>query len=117
PDGWVPEQKITVEEAVRAYTLGSARAEFTDTIKGSLTPGKLADLVILSDDIFSIPPTAIEKARVLLTLMGGRIVFDAEKSALCANRHAECSPASLSGVTLWNLATTRNLPPPALSNH
>jgi predicted amidohydrolase YtcJ len=82
PDGWVPEQKITVEEAVRAYTLGSARAEFTDTIKGSLTPGKLADLVILSDDIFSIPPTAIEKARVLLTLMGGRIVFDAEKSAL-----------------------------------
>ena len=79
PDGWVPEQKITVEEAVRAFTLGSARAEFTDTAKGSLTPGKLADLVVLSDDLFSIPPTAIEKARVVLTVMDGRIVFDAKE--------------------------------------
>ncbi len=78
-DGWVPEQKITVEEAVRAYTVGSARAEFTDTVKGSLAPGKLADLVMLSDDLFSIPPTAIEKARVVLTVMDGRIVFDANE--------------------------------------
>jgi predicted amidohydrolase YtcJ len=77
PGGWVPEQKITVEEAVRAYTVGSARAEFTEAVKGSLTPGKLADVVMLSDDLFSIPPTDIEKAHVLLTVMDGRIVFDA----------------------------------------
>lgn len=77
PDGWVPEQKITVEEAVRAYTMGSARAEFTDAVKGSLTPGKLAELVMLNDDFFSIPPTDIEKARVLLTAMDGRIIFEA----------------------------------------
>ncbi|MFO1063180.1 MAG: amidohydrolase [Pirellulales bacterium] len=55
PDGWVPEQKITVEEAVRAYTLGSAYAEFTEQDKGSLAVGKLVDLVILSDNLFTIP--------------------------------------------------------------
>ena len=53
PNGWVPEQKITVEEAVKAYTMGAAYASFEDGIKGSLEPGKLADLVVLSDDIFA----------------------------------------------------------------
>src|SRR3546814_2017437 len=53
PDGWVPEQKISVAEAVRAYTAGSAYAEGQDAVKGTLEPGKLADLVVLSDDIFA----------------------------------------------------------------
>jgi hypothetical protein len=75
PDGWVPEQKITVEEAVRAYTLGSAYAEFAEGAKGTIVPGKLADLVILDQDIFKIAPTEIEKARVELTIMDGDIVF------------------------------------------
>src|SRR5205823_12091772 len=54
PDGWVPEQKITVAEAVEGYTLGSAYAEFQEKEKGTISAGKLADVVLLSDDIFSI---------------------------------------------------------------
>ncbi|MDQ3666491.1 MAG: amidohydrolase [Acidobacteriota bacterium] len=75
PQGWVPEQKISVGEAVRAYTMGSAYAEFQDEAKGSITPGKLADLVMLSRDIFKIDPTAIEKVKVVLTIVDGRVVF------------------------------------------
>ncbi len=77
PEGWVPEQKITVEEAVRAYTIGAAFAEFQDRVKGTLAPGKLADLVVLDRDIFAISATEIEQARVLCTVMGGRVVFGA----------------------------------------
>jgi len=80
PDGWVPEEKISVEQAVRAYTVGSAFAEFQDHVKGTLTPGKLADVVILDRDIFAIPPTEIDQARVVCTIMDGRVVFDAEPS-------------------------------------
>jgi predicted amidohydrolase YtcJ len=76
PDGWIPSQKITVDEAVRAYTVGSAYAEFADSVKGSLAPGKLADLIIVDRDIYS--GTEIDKARVLLTIMDGRIVFGQE---------------------------------------
>ena len=76
PGGWVPEQKITVEEAVRAYTVGSAYAEFADERKGTLTVGKLADIVILSRDIFRIDPVEIEKTRVTMTIMDGRIVYE-----------------------------------------
>ncbi|HUE83123.1 MAG TPA: amidohydrolase, partial [Pyrinomonadaceae bacterium] len=74
--GWIPEQKISVEESVRAYTLGSAYAEFADHIKGSITPGKLADLVMLSRDIFKIDSKDIEKVKVVLTVVDGRIVYE-----------------------------------------
>lgn len=74
--GWVPEQKISVEEAVRAYTVGSAYAEFQETVKGTITPGKLADLVILSRDIFKIDPKEIENVKVVLTLVDGRVVYE-----------------------------------------
>jgi predicted amidohydrolase YtcJ len=76
PGGWVPEQKITVEEAVRAYTFGSAYAEFAENAKGAITPGKLADFVILSRDIFRIEPAEIENVRVTMTIMGGRVVYE-----------------------------------------
>jgi hypothetical protein len=75
PQGWIPEQKISVEEAVRAYTVGSAYAEFQDGMKGSITPGKLADLVMLSRDIYRIDPKEIEKVKVVLTIVDGRVVF------------------------------------------
>ncbi|HEU5236510.1 MAG TPA: amidohydrolase [Pyrinomonadaceae bacterium] len=75
PSGWVPEQKISVEEAVRAYTVGSAYAEFQENEKGTLSPGKLADLVILSRDIFKINPNEIDKVKVVLTIMDGRVVY------------------------------------------
>jgi predicted amidohydrolase YtcJ len=80
PGGWIPEQKISVAEAVHAYTVGSAYAQFDEKIKGSLEPGKLADLVVLSRDIFHIDPVEIQNARVDLTICDGRIVY--EESAL-----------------------------------
>ena len=75
PDGWHPEQKLTVEEAVEAYTLGSAYAEFQDEVKGSLERGKLADFVILSDDIFHIQKEAIKDVKVVKTVVGGKVVY------------------------------------------
>ena len=75
PDGWVPEQKLKVSEAVEAYTMGSAYAEFQEKQKGSITPGKLADLVVLSDDIFTIKPEAIKDVTVQMTMVGGKVVY------------------------------------------
>ncbi len=77
PGGWFPEQKLTVAEAIEAYTMGSAYAEFQEKEKGSMTPGKLADMVLLSDDIFSISPEKIRDVTVLKTFVGGKLVWDA----------------------------------------
>jgi predicted amidohydrolase YtcJ len=77
PDGWFPAQKLTVAEAIESYTMGSAYAEFQEKEKGSITPGKLADLVVLSEDLFSIPGSEIRQVRVLKTVVGGRLVWDA----------------------------------------
>src|SRR5258708_6454567 len=77
PSGWIPEQKISVAEAVRAYTVGSAFAEFQENEKGTITPGKLADLVILSQDIIQINPNEIENAKVVMTIMDGLVVYEA----------------------------------------
>jgi predicted amidohydrolase YtcJ len=78
PDGWFPEQRLTVEEALRAYTQGSAYAAFQENEKGSIAPGKLGDVVVISDDLFTIPPAKIKDARVVMTVMGGKIVYRAE---------------------------------------
>jgi predicted amidohydrolase YtcJ len=75
PDGWVPEQKLTVAEAIEAYTMGSAYAEFQEKEKGSITPGKLADFVVLSDDLFKIPPAAIRNVKIEATFLGGKLVY------------------------------------------
>jgi len=74
PEGWVPEQKISIVEAVRAYTSGSAFAEFQDAVKGTIVRGKIADLVILSDDVFSIPAARLKDVQVLTTVAGGKVV-------------------------------------------
>ncbi len=79
PDGWIPEQKLTVPEAVEAYTVGSAYAEFQEKEKGSITAGKLADMVLLSDDIFTTDPRTIKDVKVELTVVGGRIAYSAER--------------------------------------
>ena len=76
PNGWIPEQKITVDEAVRSFTWGSAYAEFQDSVKGTLEVGKLADLVILSDDIYTIDPVKIANVKVLTTVMDGKVVYE-----------------------------------------
>jgi hypothetical protein len=75
PGGWYPEQKLTVEETVEAYTFGSAYAEFQDDVKGSIERGKLADFVILSDDIFQIQKEAIKDVKVVKTVVGGKVVY------------------------------------------
>jgi len=75
PGGWVPAQKITVEEAVRAYTGNAAFAGFTERDKGTIEGGKLADLVVLSRDIFRIPAEDIMEAEVRMTIFGGRIIY------------------------------------------
>ncbi len=77
PGGWFPEQKLTVPETIEAYTMGSAYAEFQDSVKGSITPGKLADIIVLSDDIFTIAPEKIRDVHVLKTILGGKVIFDA----------------------------------------
>jgi predicted amidohydrolase YtcJ len=80
PGGWFPEQKVTVKEAIEAYTMGSAYAEFQEKSKGSITPGKLADMVMLSNDILSIDPGKIRDVKILKTIVEGKIVFDGNSS-------------------------------------
>ena len=75
PNGWVPEQKITVEQALRAYTYEGAFASFEEDKKGTIKAGMLADLVLLDRDITTIPPETIRDARVLYTIVGGRVVY------------------------------------------
>ena len=75
PEGWVPQEKIGVEEALRAYTISGAHASFEEDLKGSLRQGKLADIVILDRDITLIAPAQIREAKVVRTIVGGRTVF------------------------------------------
>ncbi len=75
PDGWVPEQKITVEEALLAYTREGAYAAFEENRKGMIRPGFLADLVLIDRDLTTIPPESIRDASVLKTIVDGRVVF------------------------------------------
>ncbi len=76
PDGWVPEQKITVEEALKAYTINGAYASFEEKLKGSLETGKLADFVILNQDITVIDPVLIRDVKVMRTVVGGKTVYE-----------------------------------------
>jgi predicted amidohydrolase YtcJ len=75
PGGWVPEQKITVEEALRAYTATAAFASFDEERKGTLAAGRLADFVMLDKNIFDIAPEQIRDVRVTLTAVGGKVVY------------------------------------------
>ncbi|HEV2147264.1 MAG TPA: amidohydrolase [Longimicrobiaceae bacterium] len=79
PGGWVPEQKVTVEEALRAYTADAAYASFEEGEKGTLAPGKLADFVLIDRDLRAIPPETIRDARILATVVGGRVVYEARE--------------------------------------
>lgn len=76
PGGWHPEQKISVAEALAAYTSGSAYAAFAENDKGTLAPGRLADFVLMSEDPFAVAPDKLETVHAVLTVVGGRIVYD-----------------------------------------
>ena len=76
PEGWIPEQAVDLETAIRAYTLNGAFANFAEHDRGSITVGKYADLVMLSEDLFHISVSEIKEVRVLLTMVGGEVVFE-----------------------------------------
>jgi len=78
PTGWVPEQKISIDETIHAYTVGSAYAEFMEKKKGTIAPGYLADLVVLDRDIYAGDPSDIDKAHVTMTIMDGMVVYEAQ---------------------------------------
>ena len=73
--GWLPEEKLTVEEAIRCYTVDSAYAAFDENIKGSLEIGKLADFVVLDRDIFKIKKDEILSTNIVATVVGGEVLY------------------------------------------
>ncbi len=75
PGGFVPSERISLEDTITAYTLGAAFAGRREKTEGSLEPGKLADLIVLSHDLFKIKPNEIGKTDVLLTMLGGKVVY------------------------------------------
>jgi len=77
PDGFVPQERISLEDAIEGYTLGAAFAGHRERTEGSLEPGKLADLIVLSQDVFKIEPNKVANTEVLLTMVGGKVVYQA----------------------------------------
>lgn len=75
PDGWIPEQKISVEDAIKCYTINSAYASFEENTKGSIEKGKLADLIVLNEDILTINPVKIKDAEIIMTVFDGKIIY------------------------------------------
>ena len=75
PGGFVPQERISLEDTIKAYTLGAAFAGRREKTSGSIEPGKLADLIVLSQDLFKIEPSSITKTEVLLTMVGGKVVY------------------------------------------
>ena len=73
--GWLPEQRLSLEQAIDGYTLGAAFAGHREASEGSLEAGKLADLIVLDQDLFKIAPSEIHKTNVLLTMVGGKVVY------------------------------------------
>jgi predicted amidohydrolase YtcJ len=79
PGGWNPGEKVSVEEAVRAYTVNGAWVEFAESDKGTIAPGKLADIVVLDRDIFTVPPEEIGGAKVRMTVFDGKVLYGKER--------------------------------------
>lgn len=78
PGGWVPEEKITVEETLRCYTANNAYVGFHESKSGTLEPGKLADFAVLSEDLFAIDPVSIPRVQIIMTVVGGEVRYRAE---------------------------------------
>lgn len=85
PGGWRPEQRITVAQTIAAYTIGAAYAGHRELTEGSLEPGKLADLIILSKNPFEVDPHELSKTTVLLTMVGGRVVYQHSPGPVVTN--------------------------------
>ena len=74
--GWQPQEKISIDDCIRAYTVGSAFAEFEESVKGTIAPKKLADIVVLSSDVTRVPPRQILRVETVMTIVGGRVVYE-----------------------------------------
>jgi predicted amidohydrolase YtcJ len=93
-----PSEALTREEAIEAYTRGSAFAEFEEREKGTISQGKLADIAVLSQDIFTVPIDALPATESILTLVGGKVVYDAKvlnKSGPTASARRKRSPLAI----------------------
>jgi hypothetical protein len=77
-EGWHPEEAMTREQALKAFTLWPAYAAFEEDLKGSITPGKLADFTVLSADIMQVPEPQILTTKNLMTIIGGQVVYEAK---------------------------------------
>ena len=75
--GWLPEQRVSVENALRHYTEGGALASFEERTKGTLEPGKAADIIVLSQDLTRIEPMRIHQTKVTMTVFDGRVIYQA----------------------------------------
>ena len=76
PGGWVPEEKISLDDAIKGYTTGGAYAEFAEKDKGTIQSGKLADIIVLDKDLFKVPAEQLMDVKVVLTIVGGKVVHD-----------------------------------------
>jgi predicted amidohydrolase YtcJ len=76
PGGWVPEEKISLDDAIKGYTTGGAYAEFAEKDKGTIRSGKLADIIVLDKDLFKVPAEQLMDVKVVLTIVGGKVVHD-----------------------------------------
>jgi predicted amidohydrolase YtcJ len=77
PDGWLPAERLTIEQSIAGYTRDAAVAGRLERTEGSIEPAKVADLILLSDDILTAPADAVARTRVLVTIAGGAVVHDA----------------------------------------
>ena len=74
--GWYPQERLTLEETIYAYTMGPAALSGKAHLQGSITPGKWADCILLADNLFEIPPAAIPQTQVAMTIVGGEVVYE-----------------------------------------
>jgi predicted amidohydrolase YtcJ len=86
PKGWVPEQRLSIGDALRAYTQAGAYSSFEEGIKGRIAPGMLADIVVFSQDLFKLAPLKIHETRVVLTVFDGKVVYR-DAGAVSDNSH------------------------------
>jgi hypothetical protein len=91
PGGWLPKERISLDDAITAYTLGAAFAGHREKTEGSLEPGKAADLIVLARDLFKIKPTEIARTEVLLTMVGGKVVYESPSSSATLTAASEAS--------------------------
>jgi predicted amidohydrolase YtcJ len=77
--GWIPSERLSIQEAIKGYTINAAFAGHREKREGSLEPGKVADLIVVSQNLFKVDPARIRKTKVLLTMVGGKVVYSSAK--------------------------------------